>query len=328
VEARRIPGAAGPGGERLLAAHLLLEDGQHTPVDEGIVTQALNPMWVPDLEDYSQHHALLLSMLRTASYYVLDADQCRDAVASMPPALPSFPPLPFRRIWIETQWTNENGGTGPSPYVSWEEDNSDGSVQQADCLGIAINEVVRGREWQIFMPIQMRVLFVDGDEEWVVSRNAVTCAFHVTPHEILGPTPVGKSVKVWEDRHLAGLLQLAINGAMLITAKGVPIRELKLPRHQRKRLQRERWAPSMPKLYYVDLINAAEADVEYGKGRIYRHRWLVQGHWRHVDSGDDLCTCWKHRHSPRVAKYIEPYVKGPPGAPWIGRPVHRRRGDV
>jgi hypothetical protein len=140
---------------------------------------------------------------------------------------------------------------------------------------------------------------------------------------VLGPTPVGKTIKVWEQRHLAGMLQLAINGAMLITARGVPRREQQLPRHQRKRIMRQRWAPRMPKLYYVDLAQAGEAEEIPGKTRTYHVRWLVSGHWRHIEGGDSLCTCWEHRHSPRVATYIEPYVKGPPGAPWIGRPVHR-----
>jgi len=296
-------------------------------VDEGIVTQSLDPMWVPSLEDYGQHDQLLAAMLRTASYYVLDVSQAEEAIDSMPPALPSFPPLPFRRIWIEMQGTDKSY-TGPVQYAQWDTTNEDGSNDIVDVLGIAINEVVRGREWQIFMPLVRVTNLPEGDVKIPLTRTSMTLAFHLTPTEILGPTPVGKTVKQWNIGHHAAMLQMAINGAMLITARGVHKTELQLPRAQRKRLARERWAPRMPKLYYVDLDRSGEEGPEIGKGRIYHVRWLVSGHWRHVDTGDSLCTCWDHRHSPRVAKYIDPYVKGPAGAPWIGRPVHRKRGET
>ena len=111
---------AGPGGERLLAAHLLLQVmHERTPVDEGIVTQALDPMWVPTLEEASSWHEGLYAMLRTASYYIVDQEQTYEAIESMPPALPSFPPLPFRRIWIETQHTYDDGSVQPGMYTSW-----------------------------------------------------------------------------------------------------------------------------------------------------------------------------------------------------------------
>ena len=211
----------------------------------------------------------------------------------------------------------------PAAYATWKADNEDSSWETVVCLGIAINEAVRGREWQIFLPVRRTLSYSEDDEETQLSQHAMTLAFHVTPHEILGPTPVGKTVKEWRSDHLRGLLQLAINGAMLITARGVPKREMQLPRHQRKRIARQRWAPRMPKLYYVDLAEAGEEMETAPKSRTYHVRWLVSGHWRHLDNGESLCTCPKHRHSPRPATYIDPYVKGPPGAPWIGRPVHR-----
>jgi len=295
---------------------------ERTPVDEGIVTQALDPMWVPTLEEASSWHEGLYAMLRTASYYIVDQEQTYEAIESMPPALPSFPPLPFRRIWIETQHTYDDGSVQPGMYTSWLDENDDGSRDVIDVLGVAINEVVRGQEWQIFVPFQRTTEIVERRQKPVpISRSMITMAFHLTPNEIISPRKVSGD---WHDGHLHALLQLAVNGAHLITARSVPKREITLPRHQRKRIERERWAPRMPKLYYVDLTYAGEQP-QTGAGRTYHVRWLVSGHWRHIDGGESLCTCREHRHSPRPATYIEPYVKGPPGAPWIGRPVHRRK---
>ena len=44
-------------------------------------------------------------------------------------------------------------------------------------------------------------------------------------------------------------------------------------------------------------------------GRVYTRRWIVRGHWTHQAYGPG-------RELRRV-QYIEPYVKGPEGAPLV-----------
>lgn len=46
-----------------------------------------------------------------------------------------------------------------------------------------------------------------------------------------------------------------------------------------------------------------------GTGRVYRHRWVVRGHWRHQPHG-------KARAQRRL-QWVPSYVKGPAGAPLI-----------
>lgn len=46
-----------------------------------------------------------------------------------------------------------------------------------------------------------------------------------------------------------------------------------------------------------------------GRGRVYRHRWMVRGHWTHQPCGPG--------RSQRQLIYREPYIKGPAGAPLL-----------
>lgn len=323
---------SGPGGEKLLAAHLMLSGlSEMVPVDETGVALALDRLWLT-LETARDWETGLYTMLRTASYYILDANESQEAIASMPPALPSFPPLPFRRVWIEVAKT-ERGRHSPAPYAEWAWDDPKfpGLIEHMEILGIAISEVTRGREWQIFLPHKVSYEFdgetKDQDAALIASareREGVrVMAFHITPHEILAPKQMVKGTS-WHAGHLQPLLQLAINGAHLITARGVPHHEFRLPRGQRKRLDQQRYAPNPPKMYYVDLTRAGEEMDEAPSSREYHVRWLVSGHWRHLDHATELCTCPEHHLNPQPATYIEPYVKGPPNAPWKGRPVHRQ----
>lgn len=52
-----------------------------------------------------------------------------------------------------------------------------------------------------------------------------------------------------------------------------------------------------------------EADPE--TGRVYTHRWMVRGHWRQQAYGPGRAL--------RRTQYVEPYIKGPAGAPLLAR---------
>lgn len=47
-----------------------------------------------------------------------------------------------------------------------------------------------------------------------------------------------------------------------------------------------------------------------GSGRVYRHQWVVRGHWRHQAVGQGRET--------RRLTWVESYLKGPEGAPLVG----------
>ena len=64
----------------------------------------------------------------------------------------------------------------------------------------------------------------------------------------------------------------------------------------------------------VDLRRLARDATSEGstdpKGRIYRHRWIVRGHWRQQPVGEG--------QKGRRTQWVESHIKGPPGAPLLG----------
>jgi len=305
---------SGPGGNKVLAGLLLLEHADAiVPTDETLVSMALNPMWVTDHSEMASVNAGFTALLRTAGYFILDIEQVHEALMSEPPeGMPAFPPLPFKRVWIEAHRV----GRGPVPYMLYDQtERYEHGVRipetRIEVLGVGIVEVTARHVWDVYVPYRL----TDRRSRLVVG------AYRITPNEILMPR-----LDIDTDIGLRNLLMMAVNGAHLITAKNVPHREVVLPRAQRRGMDRGfKYPPRIPKLYFVDLAESGEIGEARPSGRTYRVRWLVMGHERHIPGGDHLCTCWDHRHNPQLATWIPPHVKGPAGAPWKGRPVHRQR---
>lgn len=307
LSAGALPAPGGPSRERLLAALLLLEQAHETvPVDEETVVRSLDPLREPDFSNYSEVFAGAVGVLRTAAYYVLDARDAFDALASEPPAQETFPPLPFPRVWIENRVP---GIDRPAPYLRYElneqlqEQTRPDRWSRLDVLGIGLVEIERSHVWDIYIAFRF------------VNDIAFFIAQRIGPDQVLAADSATEEIAPYA---FATVRRLAVGGAHLVVAKNVPHEDVTLPRHQRKRLM-PAIGPSLPRIYFVNLGAAGEHD-ERETGREYHVRWLVRGHWRHVDSGRELCSCCNPR---RVATWIEPYVKGPAGAPWKGRPVHR-----
>ena len=61
----------------------------------------------------------------------------------------------------------------------------------------------------------------------------------------------------------------------------------------------------------IDLRALRQVDIDPvdESGRVYRHRWVVRGHWRQQAFGPD--------RSQRKPLFIAPYIKGPAGAPLL-----------
>lgn len=299
AEAAKVRKGSGPSGDRILAGLLLLEHARDiVPYDERTVSKSLDPLHRPDFNDYRAVYSRAVALLRTAAYYILDARDTYDALASEPPVQETFPPLPFQRVWIEAHLP---GQTKATPYLRFS--HPDGA-DHLEVLGVGIVEVERSRTWDLYIAFRP-------DRE--VGQDSFFFAARITPE---APVLINSEGEV-ATRCFEVIRALAVGGAHLITAKNVPHADFPLPRAQRKRLRDV--IPAMPKLYYVDLSASGERDFRE-TGRTYHVRWLVRGHWRHMDGGQTLCTCCA---PARVATWIEPYIKGPVGAPWKGRPVHR-----
>lgn len=116
----------------------------------------------------------------------------------------------------------------------------------------------------------------------------------------------------YRDRH-DPIWRMLVESVHLITARGVELEPGSDPRHARRRFIREAGEldgeqAEVP-LYHVVKVTTSDGDGEPREGeRVYRHRWMVRGHWRHYQNGK--------------RKWIRAYIKGPAGAPWIGTPVH------
>jgi len=290
--------AGGPASEVALAAlHFLRNASDVVPLRPEQIEEALEESESdPDFADYQQVFAATVGHLSTASYYLLDAHDVHAALESEPPVQETFPPLPFPRIWIEMAHLQ--------PYLRFEWDTGDeegGRLRVLDVLGVGIAEIEQGSVWDVFVPF----MFDDRAEFFVIGQR-------IAPGHVVAMD--GEMM----EASFVPIRNLAVGGVHLITARNVPVEDVVLPRPQRKRLLREGVLRAQPRVYFVNLAASGEHGASYGGGREYHCRWLVRGHWRHIDGGRRFCTCCD---PPQIASWVDPYVKGPTGAPWKGRQV-------
>lgn len=308
----RLRPPSGPAAERRLHAMQMLESvadivptgwAAEAALDRGAL--AIPREGVAVMRAFDQ----LVGLLRTGAMYLLHGREAEAALATDPPAMDVLPPLPFPRVWIESCGDYNE----PVPFAVLA--SGGGDQREVLVFGVGIVETDPGRGWDVFLPLR----FPDGPE-WSV------LGLHVSPTGI-----EWLLVEDDEDRNgwrraadVAWLLvrKLAIGAVHLIAARNVPHDPVRLPRAQRKRIQRsplgQGWTVG-DRIYYVNLTASGERAEGTGDGgRVYGVRWLVSGHWRHLDHGRARCTCCT---PPRAARWIHPYVKGPAGAPWKGRQV-------
>ena len=303
-------GVKGPKQQRQLVAQTLLDYVQEfVPYDERAVTRGLDPLPRPEWARPDIAAANGVALLRTAGYFVLNRRDAQDALASSPPEQEVFPPLPFKRVWIEMA-----DGNRAVPYMRYRRPEEDRDSEYGDLmiLGVGLVEVDQGTLLDVY--IAMRYEKRDDSFFFVGVRIA-------PEGTVSRAEPEDEEGELLLKGAFNDVRALAVGGIHLITARNVPHEPVILLRQQRRAMNRM-GVPEPPKIYYVNLAASGERDEHSTGQRQYRVRWLVRGHWRHMDSGQRLCTCCDPR---RVATWIEPYVKGPAGAPWKGRAVHVQR---
>lgn len=199
-----------------------------------------------------------------------------------------LPPLPFPRIVFESDephpWTVKN--------------------EQGDTLmrieAVAIEEQVEGARWHGALFYQLPGVALNGDEERLSVLHAAE--FVLTPSSIEWR---GEN----ERRGREDTVRRAIVEAVhYIVAKGVTLTAVKASRQVRR--ANERKGLFMPEqVYWVRVSDEHIHAPTPGDGtREYHCRWLVRGHWRRIEQ------------ARRV--WVRPYIKGPAGAPWRGRPIY------
>lgn len=298
--------------------------------DEHSSTLALHPIMRGLLSKETGPQIMFGLMAKTSVLFVVDYDEYAYAVSSAydAPVLPELPPLPYPRISVECAddhvWPMAELGTG-EPL--WELEM------------FTINETIRGEEWAVCMlhrtagstkeNPEMFVLFfsvksdgsvtfLEADEEkgkmlpptWTIKTEQQLREHAKKAEQIEGL--LGERRIEGDDPHAALYRAIPVEFAHLINARGVEVEEIPLARAQRRRFSRSRLVH--PKVYFVVVGETSVSEREGRSDREYHCRWLVRGHWRRFENG--------------TKTWVRPYIKGPAGAPWRGRPIYITREAV
>jgi len=306
--------------ERLCASQLLRSSAEHLQAAEEVASLVLNNYDVPDNQAWAAERLLgALTAARTGAIFVTEA---KDGEA-LSGGWEELPPLPFPRCWFEV-WDSDEAS--PLAIAT----HTDPSGQDLALIGYGIVEVEQCAEWHVYGVFVLSPGWTDIE---ILSWDLLTgegLDGVRGPLGLYGPDPdpicirVDKHMSRWVkglDEEARGRLQLSLltpaGIAQLIDVVGSVHEVVPLPRATRRRFER-RYRGAHPAVYFVNLRTAGDP-LEIGHGEShYRHRWLVRGHYRRQNNGrfsvpgKGTCT------------WVRPYVKGPVGAPWKGRPVYVR----
>jgi hypothetical protein len=245
------------------------------------------------------------AMLAQAALWYVGADMAELLVGAAPGLPPvelttETPPDPVGLVVFERPITGiDSDGSGTRVTVAamlwgpawWQRPGHGfqmGAVDETPCLGITC-----------YRPIDVTPGLVPvGSLVWPLGE----------PTDCALSGEEAKDASMAEDRRRLAALWLLSSQPGLTTNVDAP-----LPRHVVRRATRTGGPP--PRVRVVHLRQApsrAHDGPGDGQGRTYRHRWAVAGHWRHQACGP--------RHSEHRPVYINPYLKGPEGAPLVGRP--------
>lgn len=271
--------------------------GDRLHADEATTTLALQHRMPIDFDkaySYADMNPWTMGMIRTGAIYVLDYDHLLYAWDSIENVPIDLPPLPFPRIVIEAEKDGQ-------PHTFMFDEDREGVTVLTDL--ILILEIAQGIMWDVALIVERKDKRFRDCFALRVTRCTNCGDLHFKTH---------KDTKAFRDPEtgefgygIKGFAQYIISVVHMITAKNAPKEKLDLPRPQRRQFKRK-YGLEHPQVYRVKLNQAGEQ--EGHAGWHYKVRFLVCGHWRHYPNG--------HR------VWVKAYVKGPPGAPWKGRPVH------
>lgn len=318
----------GPRAENLLLPKLLEVLGQieqmktpRLPTDEATTTQVLSPLLQALMHAESGPQVVFGLMARSAALFLVDDEEFAQAVVSAGPAPRiELPPLPYPKIAVECS----EDATFPL--------QGDDGAHTYDLEIFSMNETIQGERWDVCYLLRVAGTY-DNPEQTILMFEVYRDGSVVRHGAGTVPRPIVRPDHIWNTDQLAGFAdQLEAMGmdelfkrdyhapdssvaislrstplefAHLVNARGVTTEQVSLPRAQRRRL--DRFKISHPSVYFVQIGEASESHPGSGD-REYHHRWLVRGHWRHFSRGGRT--------------WVRPYIKGPAGAPWKGRPVY------
>jgi hypothetical protein len=249
--------------------------------------------------------------------------------------LTELPPLPYPRMWFEAR------GPDGEPVPLWETEPPEGAWNGPDSRelwGLAVTEIAPGSVWGL---LAMRkpdwtYRFEEGSlrrghekfrpGDWMASTRYERVS--IAELNLLTPdSPRGMFALMDDDDDVVAASEGAYRGAMLawaivladvVTARNVDRREWFLSRKAQKQMSRVAPRRRFESRVYDVSIATATGDAKDETGRHLSVRFLVRGHWRVSHAEHARYIDAKEAHCVWVAAY----VKGPPGAPWKGRPVY------
>lgn len=279
------------GIEDLLITKLLKQEWGKVEVSEAITSLALQPYWPPGRLHSTEDVAVASTVLmRTSTVMVIGGGEMPLLLGLMTglqadDSWEELPPLPYPRLWVEF------GGDDNALPATLGLQSEEGEVR-IHC--VAITGDAAG--WWILSLVHRSDAPDPLDWEWI--------GYRVEPGGFL----IGKDDRRSHVREeMGGFGWLPVILAEVVQMTDSRHDEMKIPRPHARAHQR-RFGIAHPTVYFLDLRYAGDRPVPTGTGLGYRHRWMVRGHWRRYKSGERT--------------WIRPYVKGPAGAPWKGRPFY------
>lgn len=284
---------------------------------EAETAQALHPVLRLLLDKRTGPAVMVGTLARTAILFVVDHDEFQAACNSGASPTTELPPLPYSRIAVECQ-----------EDATWAVGYSDGS-HDYDLELFTINEEEPGKVWSVCLllrvagtydapmqAVQMFTVYAGGRVEFLnvrQRRDLPDLSQAENQNELrslldqMRPNAFEWDERVYEpdDPVAIGARAIPIEFAHLVNARGVTVDPVAIPRPQRRRFSRSR--ATHPQVYFV-YIGDGTSDAGGVSDREYHCRWLVRGHWRHYADGERT--------------WVRPYIKGPAGAPWRGRPIY------
>lgn len=321
--------------------------GETLSAAEAITRLAANPLWLasdPDRDRHvlgAEHLQTLATILRTGGFFVFT----REDIPPPPTGdgrseLDVLPPLPFPRMWIEVAGASRDERT---LY------DFDGHV--VEWFGFAIIEETPFEQWRVISPISdgqvtqeilekvantpganqaaldaiiARWKLPDGVYERIACREWTLKRDPEMENRI--GVQVGSDLPLFNDLVKSGAIpadwapftqgwtEFPEILVQLLHTLGVVHESSMVPRPRRRAFQR-RYGVEHPNIYWVH-VRSTDEPVE-GKGdREFHHRWLVRGHYRRQETGTHIVP------GKGACTWVRPYVKGPEGAPWKGRPIY------
>lgn len=268
---------------------LCIATGANLTPDEAQVVKALSPREVSRLCDAGSHRAASrvdAAMVLASSIAIQIPVEPMKAVSESSGDLAYLPRLPYPVTLFELY--DEDGDHN---RFSWSR-TRDGI---AEIIAISVAETEPGIEWATWAFFATSSDIIPLPQFGALLMRIVSDGKCVT---LVGPDP--QDNPEWMPEDLAACCQLA-------TARGAVTTEIQHVSRQVRRAAERKLGWKPPRMYHLDI--GGSYDPEHRDGhREYTCRWLVRGHWRTEPSGRRT--------------WIRPYIKGPIGAPFRGRPSY------